>query len=73
MDIDYISRAKIQEVEREIAQIQLASAAKRATSRRRAAVRPEQRTVPAMPLRLLRRAWRQAGTLRPAAEREEIR
>ncbi len=67
MDIDYISRAKIQEVEREIAQIQLASAAKRATSPRRAAVRPEHRTVPAMPLRLLRRAWRQAGTVRPAA------
>ena len=67
MDIDYISRAKTQKVEREIAQMYLASAAKRATSRRRAAVRPEQRTVPAMPLRLLRRACRQAGALWPAA------
>ncbi len=67
MDMDYISRAKTKEVEREIAQMYLASAAKRATSPRRAAVRPEQQTVPAMPLRLLRRAWRQAGALRTAA------
>ena len=64
---EYLSRAKVQEVEREIAQMYLASAAKRATSRRLAAVRPEQRTMPAMPLRLLRRACRQAGALRPAA------
>ena len=67
MDMEYISRAKTQEVEREIAQIQLASAAKRAEPRRRAAASPERRTVSAMPLRLLRRAWRQAGVLRPVA------
>jgi hypothetical protein len=56
MDIEYISRAKTQELEREIAQIQLASAAKRAKSHRRAAASPEQRTVSSMPLSLLRRA-----------------
>ncbi len=60
MDIDYISRAKTQELEREIAEIQLASAAKRAEPHRRAAARPEQRTVSSMPWRLLR-------ALRPTA------
>jgi len=54
MDLEYISRAKTQDMEREIALIQLASAAKRAEPHRRAAARPEQRAVPAMPLRLLR-------------------
>ena len=67
MDLDYISRAKTQELEREIAQIQLVSAAKRAEPHRRAAARPEQRTVSPVPLRLLRRAWRQAGALRSAS------
>ncbi len=66
MDFDYISRARTQEVEREIAQIQLVSAAKRAKSHRRAPASPEHRTVSAMPLSLLRRAWRQAGALRSA-------
>ncbi len=64
---EYLSRAMVREVEREIAQIQLACAAKRAEPRRRAAASPEQRTVAAMPLRLLRRAWRQAGALRLAS------
>ncbi len=62
---EYLSRAKVQEVEREIAQIQLASAAKRA--QHRAGAVPKPRTVSAIPLRLLRRAYRQAGALRPAA------
>ncbi len=55
---EYLSRAKVREVEREIAQIQLASAAKRA--QHRAGAVPKPRTVSAMPLRLLR-------ALRPAA------
>ena len=76
MDIEYISRAKTQEVEREIAKIRLANAAKRAAPHRRAAASPGQRTVSSMPLSLLRRAWRgrqvgrhsaQAGALRPAS------
>jgi hypothetical protein len=62
---EYLTRAKVQEVEREIAQMQLASAAKRA--QHRAGAVPKPRTVSAMPLRLLRRAYRQAGALRPAA------
>ena len=43
MDLDYISRAKTQETEREIAQIQLVSAAKRA--QHRAGAVPKPRTV----------------------------
>ena len=54
MDIDYISRAKTQELEREIAQIQLVSAAKRAQHRTGAVPKP--RTVSSMPMSLLRRA-----------------
>ncbi len=58
MDVEYLSRAKIREVEREIALTRLAS---RASSRnRRAARAPKPRTVSAIPLRLLR-------TLRPAS------
>ncbi len=64
---DYLSRAKVQEVEREIARMQLAAAAKRATAQHRAGAVPEPRMVSAMPLRLLRRARRQAGALRPAS------
>ena len=67
MDLDYISRAKVQASEREIAQIQLVSAARRAEPHRRAAARPEQRTVSPVPLRLLRRAYRQARALRLAS------
>ena len=76
MDFEYISRAKTQEVEREIAQIQLVSAARRVMSHGGAAARPEQRTVSSMPLSLLRRACRgrqvgrhsaQAGTLRSSS------
>ena len=67
MDMEYLSRARVQASEREIAQIQLVSAAKRAEPHRRAAARPEQRTVSPVPLRLLRRAWRQAGALRSAS------
>ncbi len=67
MDFDYISRAKTQEVEREIAQIQLASAARRAEPHRRAAASPGQRTVSSMPLSLLRRVYRQATALRSSS------
>ena len=67
MDMEYLSRARTQETEREIAQIQLVSAAKRAEPHRRAATSPEPRTVSPVPLRLLRRAWRQAGALRSAS------
>ena len=67
MDMEYLSRARVQASEREIAQIQLVSAAKRAEPHRRAAARPEQRTVSPVPLSLLRRAWRQAGALRSAS------
>ena len=52
MDFDYISRARTQEVEREIAQIRLANAARRA--QHRAGAVPKPRTVTSMPLRLLR-------------------
>ncbi len=64
---EYLSRAKVQEFEREIARMQLAAAAERATAQHRAGAVPEPRMVSAMPLRLLRRACRQAGALRPAA------
>jgi len=65
---EYLSRAKVQETEREIVRMQLAAAAEGAnTHRRHAAAVPKPRTVSAMPLRLLRRAYRQAGALRPAA------
>ena len=67
MDLDYISRAMTQETEREIAQIQLASAARRAKSDRRVAGSTEQRTVSSMPLNLLRRAY--AGADRSADTR----
>ncbi len=67
MDMEYLSRAKVQETEREIARVQLAAAAERATAQHHAVAVPEPRTVSAMPLRLLRRAFRQAGALRPAA------
>ncbi len=64
---DYLSRAKVQEVEREIARMQLAAAAERATAKHRAGAVPEPRMVSAMPLRPLRRARRQAEALRPAS------
>ena len=67
MDFGYISQAKTQETEREIAQIQLVSAAKRAGPHRSAAASPEQRMVSSMTLSLLRRACRRAGALRSAA------
>ena len=67
MDFDYISRARMQEVEREIAQIQLVSAAMRVMSHGGAAARPEHRTVSSMPLSLLRRACRQAAALRSSS------
>lgn len=58
MDVEYLGRAKMQEVEREIAHIRLVQ---RATSQhRRAASAPKRRTIPAIPLRLLR-------ALRPAS------
>ena len=66
MEMEYLGRAKIQETEREIARVQLAAAAERATAQHRAGAVPKPRTVSAMPLRLLRRAYRQAGALRPA-------
>ena len=64
---EYLSRAKVQEFEREIARMQLAAAAEHATAQHRAGAVPNPRTVSAMPLRLLRRAYRQAGALRPAS------
>ena len=65
---EYLGRAKVQEVEREIARMHLEAAAERAKTHRRHAVAvPKPRAVSAMPLRLLRRAYRQAGALRPAA------
>ena len=67
MNMEYLSRAKVQETEREIARIHLEAAAERATAQHRASAVPKPRTVSAMPLRLLRRAYRQAGALRPAA------
>ncbi len=58
MDVEYLGRAKMQEVEREIAHMRLVQ---RATSQhRRAASAPKRRTTPAIPLRLLR-------ALRPAS------
>jgi len=67
MDMEYLSRAKVQEIEREVARMQLAAAAEMTKAQRHAAAVPKPRTVSAMPLRLLRRAYRQAGALRPAA------
>ncbi len=67
MNMEYLSRAKVQETEREIARIHLETAAERTKANRHAAAAPKPRTVSAIPLRLLRRAYRQAGALRPAA------
>ncbi len=58
MDVEYLWRAKTQEVEREIAHIRLAERA--SSQHRRAASAPKRRTTPAIPLRLLR-------ALRPAS------
>lgn len=55
MDAELLSRAKLQDIEREIGRIRLAAAAESAKPhRRRAAPDPKPRVVPAMPLRLLR-------------------
>ena len=60
MDTELLSRARIQDIEREVSRIRLAAAAERAKPHhRRAASDGKPRTVPAMPLRLLR-ALRQA-------------
>ena len=67
MDMQYLSQAKVQETEREIARIQREAAAEGTMAKRHVAAVSEPRTVSAMPLRLMRRAWRQAGALRPAA------
>ncbi len=67
MDMEYLSRAKVQETEREIVRLQLAAAAEETKAHRRAAAVPGPRTVSAIPLRLLRRARQQAGALRPAS------
>ena len=58
MDVEYPWRAKMQEVEREIAHVRLAERA--SSQHRRAASAPKRRTTPAIPLRLLR-------ALRPAS------
>ncbi len=63
---EYLSRAKVQETEREIVRMQLVAAAERAKAQHRAGAVPKPRTVSAMPLRLLR-------AFRPAALREGIR
>ncbi len=61
MDAELLSRARIQDVEREISRMRLAAVAERAKPRRRrAAPGGKPRSVPAMPLRLLR-ARRQAA------------
>ncbi len=58
MDIEYLGRAKMREVEREIAHIRLVERA--GSQHRRASSAPKRRATPAMPLRLLR-------ALRPAS------
>ncbi len=58
MDVEYLWRAKMQEVEREIAHIRLAE--KASPQHRRSTRGPKRRTTPAIPLRLLR-------ALRPAS------
>ena len=60
MDIEYLSRAKVQETEREIIRVQLAAAAEGTKAHHYAAAAPKPRTVSAIPLRLLR-------ALRPAS------
>lgn len=60
MDAELLSRARIQDIEREISRIRLAAAARSEKSQpRRAASDGEPRAVPAMPLRVMR-ALRQA-------------
>ncbi len=55
MDAELLSRAKVQDIEREVNRMRLAAAAEGAKpDRRRSAPRPKPRAVPAMPLRLLR-------------------
>lgn len=67
MDAELLSRARIQEIEREISRIRLAAAAEGGRwQHRRTALEGRPRVVPAMPLRALRRACRQAGALRQA-------
>ncbi len=60
MDMEYLSRAKVRETEREIARIQLEAAAEMTKVHHHAAAVPKPRTVSAIPLRLLR-------ALRPAS------
>ena len=60
MYMEYLSRARIHETEREIARIDLEADAERTKVHRHAAAVPKPRTVSAMPLRLLR-------ALRPAS------
>jgi hypothetical protein len=60
MDAELLSRARIQDIEREISRIRLAGAAKGADlQHRRAALDDKARAAPAVPLRVLR-ALRQA-------------
>ncbi len=55
MDAELLSRAKVQDIEREMNRIRLAAAAVGAKpDRRRATPDPRPRAVPAVPLRLLR-------------------
>ncbi len=61
MDTELLSRAKTQDIEREMSRIRLAAAAERAGAPpRRAAPKPRSRMVSAMPRRLLR-ALREAS------------
>jgi hypothetical protein len=61
MDTELLSRARTQDIEREISRIRLAAAAESARSQhRRAASNGKPRGVPGMPLRVLR-ALRQSA------------
>ena len=65
MDTELLYRAKLQEIEREAQRVRLVANAKK-TLNRPGASEPERRCLP-IPSRLLRRACRQAGALRPAS------
>ncbi len=60
MDAELLSRARIQEIEREMSRIRLAAAGSAKPQHRRVASEGKPRASPAMPLRLLR-ALRQAA------------
>ncbi|MDO8612755.1 MAG: hypothetical protein Q7R32_08020 [Dehalococcoidia bacterium] len=67
MDTEMLYRTKLQEIEREVRLMRLLVSAREATPRGLLASGPAARRCPSIPLRLLRRACRQAGALRPAS------